>query len=163
MTGLVLLAHTDGSCYPNPGPGGWGAILDVSGQRLQASASEENSTNNRMELSAAMWVITTALTMHSQRPVASLTVVSDSQYVVNGSTTWLPGWQKKQFRGVANADLWLTHAHNLAALVTAGIDYQFQWVKGHAGHPDNELVDDIAGQARTATSPLTIIHLGATP
>ena len=136
MTDVML--YTDGACSGNPGPGGWGAILNYKGQERELSGFESATTNNRMELTAVIKGLE-ALT----RP-CHVTVVTDSKYVMQGMTEWLPNWQKKNWRTasnkpVANADLWqellkVAEKHTLI----------WQWVKGHAGHPENERADQLA-------------------
>ena len=135
----------DGACLGNPGPGGWGFLLRVKTsagpQEKEGSGAERDTTNNRMELMAAIQGLE-ALT----RPCA-VRLVSDSQYVVKGLTEWLPGWKRKQWRKadgapVMNADLWqrLDAAARPHRVKT-------EWVKGHAGHPENERVDQLASNA----------------
>jgi ribonuclease HI len=136
----------DGSCLGNPGPGGWAALLvverDRDGEKRRTEkllvGNEKMTTNNRMELTAAMRGLQ-ALT----RPCDVL-VVTDSNYVIKGMTEWRFGWQKRgwknsQNKPVENRDLW-------EELIAAGArhDLKWQWVRGHAGHPENERVDAAA-------------------
>ena len=132
--------YTDGSCLGNPGPGGWAAIMVWGDHEKLLSGGEDNTTNNRMELMAAIMALE-ALT----RPV-DVTLTSDSSYLKDGITKWIMGWKKNGWKTaakkpVANQDLWIrlddaVGAHNVT----------WAWVKGHAGHPMNERCDDMARQ-----------------
>ncbi|MBP9726400.1 MAG: ribonuclease HI [Gammaproteobacteria bacterium] len=132
---------TDGACRGNPGPGGWGALLIHGDKKKELNGSEILTTNNRMELLAAIRGLE-ALT----KP-CKVTLTSDSKYVLQGITLWVIDWKKKGWKTaskapVKNQDLWQT----LDALNQIhAIDWQ--WVKGHSGHPENELVDQLANQA----------------
>ena len=138
-----LIAYTDGACSGNPGPGGWGVLLQardggrvVKERALKGGAPD--TTNNRMELMAAISALE-ALT----RP-SSITIVTDSTYVKNGITGWLHGWKKNGWRTaskkpVKNAELW-----QRLETAQARHDVTWQWVKGHAGHPENERADELA-------------------
>jgi ribonuclease HI len=133
----VIVAYTDGACSGNPGPGGWAAVIATDGTREEISGAAQDTTNNRMELTA---VIEALRRVPADAPV---TVVTDSQYVLKGMTNWLAGWRKRGWRTatgepVLNRDLWET----LAAL--AGTRVSWQWVRGHNGHPENERVDYLA-------------------
>ena len=139
MTPVVIA--TDGACKGNPGPGGWGAILRAGGRTRELSGFEPHTTNNRMELLAAIEALN-ALT----KPCA-VTLSTDSVYVRDGITKWIHGWQKNGWRTAAkapvkNADLWQAL---LAAAAAHRIDWR--WVKGHAGDPDNERADALANEA----------------
>jgi ribonuclease HI len=133
--------YCDGACSGNPGPGGWGSILRYGGQVKELCGYAPATTNNRMELTAAIMALE-ALT----RP-CRVTVTSDSQYVVKGITEWLPGWIKKGWvnskkEAVVNRDLW-------EQLLAASSPHQVSWVwvRGHNGHPENERCDELARQA----------------
>lgn len=136
-----LYAYTDGACSGNPGPGGWGALLVardgarvVKERGLSGGAAE--TTNNRMELMAAITALETLA-----RPT-KLTVVTDSAYVKDGITKWVHGWKRNGWTkkgGLKNADLW----QRLDA-AAARHDVTWEWVKGHAGHPENERADALA-------------------
>lgn len=138
-----LYAFTDGACSGNPGPGGWGALLQArDGDRVvkerALSGGEANTTNNRMELLAAI------AALESLTRPSSITIVTDSAYVKNGITAWLPGWKRNGWRTAArkpvkNEDLW----RRLDAAQTRH-DVAWEWVKGHAGHPENERADALA-------------------
>jgi ribonuclease HI len=142
MTLPKVTIATDGACKGNPGPGGWGALLRAeNGTEKTLNGAEPHTTNNRMELKAAIEALN-ALT----RP-ANVTLSTDSNYVKDGITRWIHGWQKNGWKTadkkpVKNADLW-------QALLEATKRHQihWQWVKGHAGHPDNERADQLANQA----------------
>ena len=131
---------TDGACSGNPGPGGWGAILRFSDQTKELSGGEQLTTNNRMELLAAIRSLE-ALT----RPCA-VDIHTDSQYVRGGVTEWMKGWKRngwktKDKKPVKNQDLW----EQLDKLI-AKHDVAWHWVKGHAGNVDNERADELARQ-----------------
>ena len=136
--------YTDGACKGNPGPGGWGALLVAhtpSGPKeREICGGERQTTNNRMELTAAI----EALTVLKRRCVVDL--YTDSQYVRQGITEWLAGWKRKHWRTaggapVKNQDLWQA----LDAAVQAH-EVRWHWVKGHAGHPGNERADALANR-----------------
>ncbi|AVP96328.1 ribonuclease HI [Ahniella affigens] len=140
MTETVWL-FTDGACSGNPGPGGWGALLRYKKQERELSGAEPDTTNNRMEMMAVIMGLR-ALT----RP-CRVQVVSDSQYVIKGIQEWLPAWRRNGFKTaakkpVANEDLWRA----LDAEV-AKHQVQWQWVRGHDGHAENERVDTLARAA----------------
>ena len=137
---------TDGACKGNPGPGGWGALLRVGGSEKELSGGDAHTTNNRMELTAAIEALN-ALT----RP-CSVKLSTDSKYVMDGLTKWVKGWQRNGWRTadkkpVKNAELW----HALIA-ATERHEIEWVWVKGHAGHPDNERADRLASDAAVASS-----------
>lgn len=132
---------TDGACKGNPGPGGWGAIIRSGAHEKELFGGEALTTNNRMELTAAIRALE-ALT----RPTR-VTLSTDSRYVMDGLTKWIKGWQRNGWltaarQPVKNADLW---QHLLAAAKPHRIEWL--WVKGHAGHPDNERADRLASDA----------------
>jgi ribonuclease HI len=142
---MKIELYCDGACLGNPGPGGWGFLLRVhlaSGiQEKEGSGPEPDTTNNRMELMAAIRGLE-ALTKPCQ-----VVLHSDSQYVVKGITSWLKdwkrrGWKKADGKPVLNADLWQALD---AQLARHHVDAN--WVKGHAGHPENERVDQLANEA----------------
>ena len=131
-------AFTDGACRGNPGPGGWGVLLRYGDHERELSGGEPDTTNNRMELTAAI----RALEALSER--CSVDVFTDSTYVRSGITEWLPAWQARGWRTagrkpVKNRDLW----QRLSELV-GDHDVRWHWVKGHAGHPENERADALA-------------------
>lgn len=136
-TGRVTI-HTDGACSGNPGPGGWGAILSFDGREKELFGGATNTTNNRMELTAAIRALAAL-----KRPMP-VDVYTDSQYLRQGITEWLPRWQARNWRTAANkpvknADLWSELA-DLAAVH----DITWHWVRGHAGHAQNERADALA-------------------
>ena len=141
--------YTDGSCLGNPGPGGWGAILVWNGHEKEMSGRAEDTTNNRMELLAAIMALE-ALT----RPVA-VTLTSDSIYLRDGITKWINGWKKNGWKTaakkpVANQDLWMRLDDAIKPH-----DITWTWVKGHAGHPMNERCDELARLAAEAIRDTT--------
>ena len=139
-----MTIHTDGACSGNPGPGGWGAILSYGEARKEVSGGEKETTNNRMEMMAAI----EALRLLTER--ASVDLYTDSVYVKKGITEWIHSWKRngwkrrsgKRWLPVKNDDLW----KELDRLVGEH-DVEFHWVKGHAGDPDNERCDELARQA----------------
>ncbi len=147
-----LFAYTDGACSGNPGPGGWGVLMRaLEGGKVvkerTLSGGEANTTNNRMELLAAI----NALEALS-RPTR-ITIVTDSQYVKNGVTAWIFGWKRNGWKTAAkkpvkNAELW-------QRLDTAQARHEviWEWVKGHAGHPENERADELARQGMAPFKP----------
>lgn len=131
--------YTDGACSGNPGPGGWGAILDYKGKRKELSGGEAQTTNNRMELTAVIEAL------NALKEPCNVTVITDSKYVSDGITLgWAAGWKKNNWRKkdkkpALNPDLWdtllsLCEEHTVT----------FNWIKGHAGHPENERCDEMA-------------------
>jgi ribonuclease HI len=135
---------TDGACKGNPGPGGWGAVLRLGDRERELSGGEAQTTNNRMELTAAIEGLN-ALT----RPCRVI-LSTDSKYVMDGITKWVHGWQRNGWRTadrkpVKNADLW-----QALVAATARHDIEWRWVKGHAGHPENERADRLASDAAEA-------------
>ena len=138
---VALVIHTDGACRGNPGPGGWGALLVWNGTERELSGSEPATTNNRMELTAAIMGLAAL-----KRPT-QLTLQTDSQYVIKGITEWLPSWKARGWRTadrkpVKNQDLW----ERLDAAVGTHT-VQWVWVKGHSGDHGNERVDELANLA----------------
>ena len=141
---MTVAIYTDGSCLGNPGPGGWGAILVYDDVEKEMSGGEDNTTNNRMELLAAIMALEAL-----KRPVA-VTLTSDSSYLKDGITKWIHGWKKNGWKTaakkpVANQDLWQRLDEAIAPH-----QINWQWVKGHAGHPMNERCDDLARLAAEA-------------
>lgn len=139
----VIEIFCDGACSGNPGPGGWGCILRYQGREKALSGAEVQTTNNRMELTAAI----TALASLT-RP-CHVVLTTDSQYLVKGMTEWLSGWIRKGWvnskkEPVLNRDLWERLAE-LAKVHTI----RWEWVRGHAGHPENERCDELARAAIT--------------
>ena len=142
MTELTAVEiFTDGACKGNPGPGGWGAVIRAGEREKELSGGEALTTNNRMELQAVISALNTL-----KRPCA-VRLSTDSRYVMDGLTKWIHGWQKNGWRTadkkpVKNAELWqalldATKPHKIA----------WTWVKGHAGHPENERADRLASDA----------------
>lgn len=135
---------TDGACKGNPGPGGWGALIRMGERERELSGSENPSTNNRMELMGAIKALE-ALTKPCR-----VTLTTDSNYVKDGITKWIHGWQRNGWRTadkkpVKNVELW-----QALLVATARHEIEWHWVKGHNGHPDNERVDKLASDAAVA-------------
>ncbi|AGF74250.1 ribonuclease HI [Bartonella australis AUST/NH1] len=137
----VVEIYTDGACSGNPGPGGWGAVLRWKGHERELYGGKAHTTNNQMELTAAICAL------NALKEPCSVALYTDSVYVRNGVSTWLEGWKKNNWRtaskkNVKNMELWqeLDRAcfrHTI----------KWHWVKGHAGHPDNERADALARRA----------------
>ncbi|SOC21180.1 ribonuclease HI [Thalassospira xiamenensis] len=133
--------YTDGACSGNPGPGGWGAILRFRGVEKEMSGGDRETTNNRMEMMAAISALEAL-----KRPCI-VDIYTDSSYVRDGITKWIWGWQKRGWKTadkkpVKNVELW---QRLLDALKPHKVEWH--WVKGHAGHPENERCDELARQA----------------
>lgn len=131
-------AFTDGACRGNPGPGGWGVVLRAGGRVKELSGGEPMTTNNRMELTAAIEALT------ALKEPCRVALYTDSTYVRSGITEWLPAWRARGWRTadkkpVKNRDLWQALAD-----ITARHEVAWHWVKGHAGHPENERADELA-------------------
>ena len=141
MDGDIVEIFTDGACRGNPGPGGWGVVLRYQRREKILYGGEKNTTNNRMELMAAIKGLE-ALT----RP-CKVALTTDSKYVRDGITIWLVNWKQKGWRNskkqpVKNRDLW-------EELDQLSLQYEihWHWVKGHSGHPENEMADELANKA----------------
>ncbi len=136
-----IIIYTDGACRGNPGPGGWGAILQYGDDEKELYGAEKETTNNRMELMASIRALE-----ELKRP-CEVTLTTDSQYVKKGITEWLESWKRRGWKTadkkpVKNKELWqrlekATEKHKI----------HWKWVKGHSGHPENERVDQLANQA----------------
>ncbi len=129
---------TDGACRGNPGPGGWGALLRFGDKEKTLSGAEQDTTNNRMEMMAAIKAL------ESLKRPCKVKLTTDSQYVMKGMTEWLPGWKKRGWKTagrqpVKNVDLW-----KRLDQVANGHQIDWQWVRGHTGHPENERADQLA-------------------
>lgn len=138
---MTIQIYTDGACKGNPGPGGWGVLLRFQGQEKSLKGAELLTTNNRMELMAAIQGLT-ALTRASH-----VDLYTDSQYLRQGMLSWMAGWKKNGWRNakrepVKNVDLW----QQLDALALLH-QINWHWVKGHSGHPENERADALANEA----------------
>jgi ribonuclease HI len=136
-----VVIHTDGACSGNPGPGGWGAILEWGGRRREIKGGEAHTTNNRMELMAAISALETL-----KRP-CDVDLHTDSQYLRQGIMSWIHGWKRNGWRTadkkpVKNADLW----QRLDGAV-ARHTVHWHWVRGHSGHDLNERADELAREA----------------
>jgi len=136
---MTIEIYTDGACSGNPGPGGWGALLKYGDHEKELSGGESDTTNNRMEMMAVIKGLEAL-----KKPGQTVSLYTDSKYVQQGITQWLKGWKAKNWQTAAkkpvkNKDLWqqidsLTQQHHV----------DFIWVKGHAGHKYNEIVDKLA-------------------
>lgn len=133
--------YTDGACRGNPGPGGWGALLRSGGHCKEINGGEPQTTNNRMELTAAIEAL------HALKRSSSVDLYTDSQYVRRGITEWLPQWKRRGWRTAAkkpvkNADLW-----RLLDEAAGRHEVRWHWIKGHSGHSENERADELANFA----------------
>ena len=132
--------YTDGACSGNPGPGGWGVVLRFEGKERELCGGAENTTNNRMELMAAIEGL------RALKEPCEVLLTTDSTYVKDGITRWLTNWKKNGWKtaakkAVKNQDLWEQLDQQ-----TSRYDVQWQWVKGHSGHTENERADALANQ-----------------
>ena len=139
---------TDGSCLGNPGPGGYGALLIYNGSKKELSQGYKKTTNNRMELLAVI------KGLEALKSPCSLDITTDSNYVKDGITKWIINWKKNGWKTAAkqpvkNVDLWKALDEQVKAHKIA-----WHWVKGHSGHPENELVDDLAREAAESSNLL---------
>jgi ribonuclease HI len=136
----VIEIYTDGACRGNPGPGGWGVLLRAGEHQKELWGGEEHTTNNRMEMTAVIEGLS-ALKRPSQ-----VVLTTDSQYVRKGITEWIEGWKRKNWQTAArkpvkNVELW-----KLIDQLASEHTIDWQWVKGHSGHPENERVDQLANR-----------------
>jgi ribonuclease HI len=134
----VVVIHTDGACSGNPGPGGWGAIMDYNGVRKELSGGAADTTNNRMEITAAVEALNAL-----KRP-CKVEMHVDSQYVKDGITKWVHGWKRNGWKTadkkpVKNVELWQALDEAIKRH-----EISWHWVKGHDGHPENERADELA-------------------
>ncbi|WP_114945250.1 ribonuclease HI [Microvirga calopogonii] len=155
MTNEAII-FTDGACLGNPGPGGYAAVVTIAGEEQVIVGRDRSTTNNKMEMTAAIKALEA---VPQDLPIV---IHSDSQYVIKGATEWLRGWKAKGWRKadgkpVLNQDLWMQ-----MDAVMVGRKITWKWVKGHAGHPENERVDRLANweavraAAGAGTDPTTI-------
>jgi ribonuclease HI len=133
MSQKKVTLYADGSSLGNPGPGGYGGILEYHGHRREYFGGEPHTTNNRMELRAVIEGL------KQLKEPCDVTIVSDSSYVVKAINEWLPGWIKRNFKKVKNPDLWQEYLAVSAPHSVRGV-----WVRGHDGHPENERCDQLA-------------------
>ena len=143
--GAPVVIYTDGACSGNPGPGGWAAILTYGDNCKEISGGEELTTNNRMELMAAISAL------EALKKPSSVDLTTDSQYVRQGITSWIHNWKKNGWRTadkkpVKNVDLWQRLDEALRQH-----DVRWHWIKGHAGHAENERADQLARDGMAAT------------
>ena len=133
---------TDGACSGNPGPGGWGAIMRTKGIEKELSGGEKDTTNNRMEMMAVI------AALEALQRGCRVKITTDSQYVMKGMLEWLPGWKKRNWQTAAkkpvkNIDLW-----QRVERAAATHQLEWEWVRGHQGHVENERADQLAVAAR---------------
>lgn len=140
MASDMVEIFTDGACRGNPGPGGWGVLLRYNGVEQELYGGEANTTNNRMELMAAIQGL------NALKRACRVQLTTDSQYVKNGITQWLVNWKGKGWKTankkpVKNMDLWQQLDE-----IAGRYDIDWHWVKGHSGHPENERADELANR-----------------
>lgn len=140
-TNNSVIIYTDGACRGNPGPGGWGVSLKYNNHHKKLFGAEAETTNNRMELTAAI------VALESLKRSCHIILHTDSKYVLQGITSWMPDWKKRGWKTAAkkpvkNVDLW----QKLDA-ATQSHEIEWIWVKGHSGNVGNELADELANQA----------------
>jgi ribonuclease HI len=138
MTGNTVVIHTDGACSGNPGPGGWGAILRYNGHEKELKGGEPVTTNNRMELTAAI------MALEALKRATTVELHTDSQYVKDGISKWIHGWKRNGWKTadrkpVKNVELW-----QRLDLALQRHQVNWHWVRGHTGHDDNERADELA-------------------
>lgn len=140
-----FIIHADGACKGNPGPGGWGAVVESpDGSERELSGGEAETTNNRMELMGLIQGL------KAVPPGSAVIIRTDSQYAKDGITKWISGWKKNGWKTkarepVKNQDLWI-----LLDALNSGVKPQWEWVRGHSGHPGNERADALASAAANA-------------
>jgi ribonuclease HI len=139
-TSMTVDIYTDGACSGNPGPGGWGALMLCNGEEKELSGGEVETTNNRMEMLAAVQAF------QALKKPTKVRLHTDSTYLKDGITKWINNWKRNGWRTAAkkpvkNADLW-----QLLEEVMKPHDVEWHWVKGHSGHPENERADELARQ-----------------
>jgi ribonuclease HI len=157
MMAKRVVIHTDGACSGNPGPGGWGAILEWDGHRREIKGGDPHTTNNRMELTAAI------MALEALKRPCTVELFTDSQYLRNGITKWIHGWKRNGWRTadkkpVKNIDLWQRLDTALARH-----DVRWHWVRGHAGHDLNERADELAREAISELRAATVAKAAADP
>jgi len=136
----IIKAYTDGACRGNPGPGGWGVLLQFGKHEKRLFGGEHDTTNNRMELMAAI------MALESLTRSSKILITTDSKYVMDGITTWIINWKKRNWKTAANkpvknVDLW-----QRLESATSEHDVSWDWVRGHTGHVENEIADDLANK-----------------
>lgn len=145
-----ILIYCDGACSGNPGPGGWGSIIVSAGRVVELGGAERATTNNRMEMTAALEALRYCLKKHSQSDVGTIQIFTDSVYIIRGITQWIFGWKKRGWKNaaneeVSNQDIWL-ELDKVVAQTKAklGCDLKWSFVRGHSGVKGNERCDEIA-------------------
>lgn len=146
-TSMTVDIYTDGACSGNPGPGGWGALMLCNGEEKELSGGEVETTNNRMEMLAAIQAF------QALKKPSKVRLHTDSTYLKDGITKWITNWKRNGWRTAAkkpvkNADLW-----QLLEEVMKPHDVDWHWVKGHSGHPENERADELARQGMAPYKP----------
>ena len=147
MQAKSIQIHTDGACLGNPGPGGFGIIIDVDGEERRFGGGEADTTNNRMELTAALTAIQIVKSLISDDDTAEIILHTDSKYVTDAfNQDWITGWRTKNWwnangKPIKNQDLWKEMIEEVKPL-----NVTFQWVKGHSGDPANEVCDEMANE-----------------
>lgn len=145
----MINIYTDGACKGNPGPGGWGALINEDGNTKEIFGGETNTTNNRMEILAVIMALNEVVSSKNE-----ITVFTDSKYVQNGINVWIlkwknNGWKTSNKKEVKNRDLWIE-----LDILNEKLNINWIWVKGHSGHPENDRADFLANQGVGMEEPL---------
>ena len=141
MSEKIVEVFTDGACRGNPGPGGWGVVLRYDGTEKTLYGGEKNTTNNRMELMAAI------MGLESINRSCKVSLTTDSKYVRDGISDWIHNWKKRGWKTASKAPVKNVELWQRLDKAREQHDVEWHWVKGHAGHPGNELADQLANQA----------------
>ena len=139
-----ITIYTDGACKGNPGPGGWAALLVYGKTEKELVGSETSTTNNRMELTAAL------MALKALKESCRVDLYTDSEYLRRGMIEWMPQWKARNWKKVMNAEIW--QALDIEAALH---EITWHWVRGHDGHPENERVDQLASDAADSVRPTT--------
>jgi ribonuclease HI len=134
----VVVVHTDGACAGNPGPGGWGVLLTWNGHRKEMSGGEAATTNNRMELMAAISAL------EALQEGSNVDIHTDSEYVQKGISTWIHGWKRKGWRTASGSPVKNTELWKRLDAAQSRHRVEWHWVRGHTGHAENERADELA-------------------
>ncbi len=146
---MTVRIWTDGACKGNPGPGGWGVVLESGEHRKELCGGELMTTNNRMELMAVI------MALQSLRRRCRVELHADSQYVLKGMTEWMAGWKKRGWKSSSNAPVKNVDLWQQLDTLAGQHDITWRWVKGHAGEPGNERADQLANQGIDELSATT--------
>ena len=147
----VINIYTDGACKGNPGPGGFGVVIESDGVTREYSKGYRHTTNNRMELMAVLFALHALIENGDAKSGGKIVITSDSKYVTNAfQMKWIEKWKKNDYSNIQNPDLWKLVCEKTDQLTEMGVSLDFVWIKGHAGHPQNERCDRLAVEASTS-------------